>query len=67
MKNFKVSFSKNHDNIVLECDGKIIDNNMNTEKFCKWLMTSGLKFEFVGEDKDFEYYESINHYIVKKF
>ena len=60
MKNFRVSFSKNYDKIILECDEKIINSNMNTEKFCKWLMTSELKFEFIGEDKDFEYYKSID-------
>lgn len=66
VKNFRVSFSKNYDKIILECDEKIINSNMNTEKFCKWLMTSELKFEFIGEDKDFEYYKSINGCRCKK-
>ena len=33
VKNFRVSFSKNYDKIILECDEKIINSNMNTEKF----------------------------------
>ncbi len=66
VKNFRVSFSKNYDKIILECDEKSINSNMNPEKFCKWLMTSELKFEFIGEDKDFEYYKSINGCRCKK-
>ena len=67
MNKYRATFSKNYDKVVLECDEKFISNNMSTEKFCKWLMSSGVKFEFIGEDKDFEYYESIDNSIVKNF
>lgn len=67
MSKYKVTFSKNHDKMTLECDEKIINNNMNTEKFCEWLTYSGVKFEFIGENEEFEFYESIDNCIVEKF
>lgn len=67
MNKYKVTFSKNHDKIILECDEKIINGNMNTEKFCEWLTHSDVKFEFIDENEEFEFYESIDNCIVEKF